>query len=261
MIHSDNKSYIIVISILLVITIGLSVFVAYDKIINKETKTTTINDIEIDLNVFHQIEKTLDKMDNAFNDTGSSYCGYIYKDKLKASNFDMGAAIFVAAKNDLITSNTPQLLVGGKVKNSFEKIFGDNITYQPTSIDAGNYKLAYDQTSNTYAYSIAPKTNQYESKYHTIDVETKLQKEKIIVTRKVFFVEYGSDDGVTINKALLYKDATKQHPLGEIKLTKNYLNENEVIAKLGSKLNTYKYEFNEKTTDNYSFYSIERIRR
>lgn len=258
--NSDNKGAIIVIVILVLLVLGLGGFIAYDKFFQKEDKTTTINDVKIDLNAFLQVEETLNRLDGAFNDVNSSYCGYIYKDKLKASGIDMGAALFAAVHNDLIASNTPQFLAEARVKNNFDKIFGDNLAYQANSIDGGDaYKINYDSTTGTYAYALAPKVNQYESRYVTINSETKLEKEKIVVTRKVCFVEYGSaDGGTTVNKATIYSDSSKSKVIGEITLNKSYLSEKEIMAKYGSKLNTYKYVFNEKSAEEYNFYSIER---
>lgn len=258
--NSDNKGTIIAIVILVLLVLGLGGFIAYDKFFQKEDNTTTINDVNIDLNVFLQVKETLNKLDGAFNDAKSSYCGYLYKDKLEASKMDMGAALFAAVHNDLIASNTPQFLMEAQVKNDFSKIFGDNLVYQGASINGGEkYKINYDTTTGTYAYLLAPKVNQYESQYVTIDTETKLEKGKIVVTRKVCFVEYSSaDGGTTVNKATIYSDSSKSKVIGTVTLSKGYLSEKELMGKYGSKLNTYKYVFNEKSAEEYNFYSIER---
>ena len=152
----ENKKFIITIVILIFIILGLGGFIYYDKFYKKqkEEKTiTTIDNVDIDLNSFYLVGDTLEKFDKAFNDKNSTYFGYIYKDRLLASKFDQGAALFAALYDNLLGTNTPQLLVGGDVKNDFETIFGKNLTYKADNLNAGQYyNILYDAVTDKYTY-------------------------------------------------------------------------------------------------------------
>lgn len=258
MVEVDNrKPLIITIIVLAIIVVALGGFIALDKlVINKkeEQKLTTIKNAEIDLNAMYQIGEILNRMDHTFNDTNSSYLGYIYNlKKLEAKKFDPSAALFVAIHDDMIPSNTNLQLLGGYVKNNFENIFGKAIAYEPKSIDSGNYKIAYDEVTNTYSYTLAPADNSYKPKLISYNVKTIIEGEYVIVTRKVFYVEYPNQTSVNV-----YKTWDKQNLIGTLKLKNGILNEEEIVGKFGSKLGTYSYKFIQNAADNYTFYSIER---
>lgn len=263
----DKKTPIGLIIFLLILILLLGGYIVLDKTVLSKTDTsnkTSIDDVSIDLNVLYRIGDTLDKFDSAFNDSNSEYFGYLYKsDKLLASKFDNGAALFATIHDDLVGTNTAQYLVGAKVKNKFEKIFGKNLTYQPTSIKAGTYyNIIYNESNSTFAYTAPTVTNVYPSEYVTINTKTKIEDDKVLVTRKTFFVEYKSNDGGTdITKANIYTNLDKNKLVGEINLRNNVLNEDEVLAKYGSRFNEYLFTFKQNTNnEDYAFYSLEKVK-
>jgi len=262
----ENKKEFIIIIVLVSIVLVLGGYIAIDKFVlnkDKSATLTTINDVDIDLNSFYKIADTLNKFDNAFNDVDSKYLGYPYVNgKLKVEKFDSDAALFVSLYDELIPSNTQQTLPAAIVKSNFQKIFGKDLTYSASNIDGGEkYKITYNKTANTYTYTLPTKSGGYTSGYVTKNIKTVLQEDKVIVTRKVFFVEYGIDPTTgALASAVIYKNANKTNRLGEVSFKNGVISENEVIAKYSSRLNTYEYTFKHLKDDDYSLYLIEKIK-
>jgi len=259
----DKKGLLI--GILLLIILAMSGYIALDKlvlekkVVEETTKKSSNDNININLNAFYQINNTLNQFDAAFGDANSTYFGYIYKqDKLMAEKFDKTAALYLAIHSDLTFPKTTPYLIGTKVKNRFEKIFGKQLTYTPGNIQAGNsYNITYDPNSGNYVYYYQNNRNDYSPEYLTHTISTKVKDDKIIVTRKAYYVEYANNGN---GNATIYKDSDKSVKVGELALRNNVLSEKEVIDKYGSKLNTYEYTFILKTEEDYSFYSIKKIK-
>ena len=254
----DRKPYLITIVVLVLLVLGLGGFLVYDKFIVDKTaqdKETMIDDVSLDLNVLYQIGDTLDRFDIAFNKTNSTYFEYLYKNKkLDAKNFDSGAALYASIRKDLIISNTNQKVLGGKVKNNMKKMFGTAVTYNANSINAGEtFKISYDAATNAYTYTIPLTANDRIPEYISQTTKTRVEKEKIVVTRKIFYVTYNG------NKATIYKSSNKQR-LGEVTLRNDEVSPDEVVAKFGSRMNTYDYTFIENKSTDYTFSKIEKIR-
>ena len=262
MVEIDNKKpFVITIIVLVIIILGLAGFIAIDKLlINKkeETNLTTIKDIEIDLNAMYKVGNALTRLDNTFNDINSNYCGYIYTNKkIETKKFDKSAALFTAMHDDLIPSNTPQILYSSNIKKNFESIFGKAIQYEANSIDAGNtYKILYDKNTDAYSYVLAPKPSPFNPGYITETIKTALEEGRIIVTRKLFYIEYEENNTL----AKIYTNSNKNKLLGSLRLKNNLLNTKEILAKYSSKMSTYKYIFTENSESDYTLYSIEKIK-
>lgn len=262
----DKKGLLI--GILLVIILALAGYIAVDKLIlAKKVTAETIkknsnNNVNINLNALHQISNTINQFDDAFGDINSTYFGYIYKqDKILAKNFDKTAALYLALHNDLIPSTASPYLIGAKVKSKYEKIFGKQLAYAPGNIAAGNFcNIVYNAGNDTYFYNYQNTSNMYSPEYLTYTVSTKIKDDKVIVTRKAYYVEYSNNGGANISTAIIYADSDKSVKIGQLSLRNNALNEKEVIDKFNSKLKTYEYTFIEKKEDDYSFYSIKKIK-
>lgn len=259
----DNKGVVITIAVLILIIIGLGGFIFYDKFYlpNKEDNTlTTIGENEIDLNSFSDIYDTLDKMDKAFNNTNSTFCGYPYSQKkLEMESFKPDAALFMALYSEMNHTGGLHYVAEGKLKNNFERIFGKSIEFNPAlPIEAGdNYKFAYDESKKLYAYIALPSV-LYAPRYEVYNVKTVLEDGNVIVTRKVFYVEYVSvDGGATYSKAELYNNQAKQNKIGELKLNDGFLSNKEVIAKFGSSCLTFNYYFTQRDDMTYLLSKIE----
>lgn len=260
----ENKWFIIAIVVLSLITVGLGGFIVYDKVFvvkKEEAEKTIIGEKEIDLNVFYKIGETLDTLDKAFNDSTSAYFGYPYlKAEVKVDKFDKGAALFVAMYKDLIKTNTPQVLKGQRVKNNYEKLFGKNLTYTPTNVSSGEkYNVMYVKDGDYYAYTILENKLLNQPEYRCINISTKLYDDEIIVKRKIFYVEYAlNPEGTERIKAAVYKDSSKKKLITTIDLKTGYLNDDEIIAKYSSSVNTYTYSFKEKQADKHIISSIKK---
>lgn len=249
--------------VLILIIIVLVGYIVYDKdffdLKKEEEKTSSIKSKQIKVNyeTLYQIGNTLDYFDAAFNETGTTFTAYIYNSKkILANKFDKAAALYAAMRKEIILSNARQPLANGTVKNNYESIFGNYLTYEPEIIQAGNnYNIYFDTTSNSYYYTIPANTNIYLPKYFTRTTKTELVDEDIVVTRKLFYVEYANTAQATI-----YKDATKKEQIAQIELRDGIVNEKEVIDKYSSKMSTYKYTFKRRKDADYSFYSIEKIK-
>ena len=261
----DNKKpFIIAIIIMSVIIIGLGAYVVIDRLKEKEEqekKTSIINETVIDLNAFFQVSDTLRRFDDAFNTYNSNYLGYIYNSKrIYASKFDGGAAVYASMISDLLDNGIVLYIPEEKIKGNFEKIFGKNLEFKLTDIDLKKseiYLFNYEAEANRMAYKVATKTDIYNPGYIAMNIKTILEDDTIKITRKVFYGEYTGENGV-MTKIVMYKDATKQKKIGELKLKNGAINQAEIIAKYGSKINTYIYTFKHNKDDDYSFYLIEK---
>lgn len=262
----NKKGITILIIILVVIILGLSGFIALDKfVLNKSLSSskTTIDDVDIDINSFYQIADVLNKFDNAFGDPNSTYLGYPYVDKkLAVEDFDPGAALYVSAYSELVATNTPQYLSANVIKGNFEKMFGKKLKFENKSIDAGDlYKLKYNKETATYTYTLATPKLKYSPGYYAINTKTRLEDDKIIVTRKVFYVEYATNNETGIaTVANIYSEDKPTTKIGAVDLRNGIINENEVIAKYGSKLKTYDVTFKYNKGIEYNLYLIQRIK-
>ena len=261
----NNKTIVIVIIVLIVIILGLGGYIAIDKLLinnQKECKTTIVMDnTMVDLNSFYNIEDSLKSLDNAFNEPNTKYFGYIYSQKkLTVSNFNEEAALYASIYEYLVRNSADQRLHGAVVKSNFERLFGKNLEYKPTRIDCENeFVIEYNPEEEAYTYKLNPIQKAYSNGYKTINIKTDLEEDKIILTRKVFYAEYESDNnGATYARLALYKDKSKSKLIGKISLKGKDINYNEVIAKYESSLNTYYYTFVDNQKGNYTFYSIER---
>ena len=260
----SKKPFVVTIIILLLIILGLGGYIAYDYFIKDKDEVkvvTMIDDVNINLNAFYQISETLDKFDVAFNKPGTNYTGYIYNaKKIEAKDFDEKAALYVSLAKYLIPTNSDQTIVSGKVKGSFEKVFGDAKKYNPTSIDISNSeKINYDTNNESYNYTLQPTTNNYSSTYITKNTKTVLEEDKVIITKKIFFVEYnGSGNNAT--RATIYTNLNKQQKLGEVSVKNGEANIDEVLGKYGSRLATYEITFIKNSDEDYTFSQIEKIK-
>ncbi len=260
----DKKPFIIVIIVMTIIIIVLGAYVTVDQLNAKkakEKKTSIINETVIDLNAFYQISDTLQRFDKAFNTENSNYFGYIYNSKrIYATKFDIGAATYVSMFSDFLNNNTLLYIPEEKVKGNFERIFGKNLDFKPSETivnSSSTYAIAYEAEAKRYAYIAAIKNYQYQPGYISMNIKTILEGDTIKITRKVFYGEYiGENDVAT--KIVMYKDATKQRKIGELYLKNGTINQAEIIAKYGSKINTYIYTFKQNKDADYSFYLIEK---
>ena len=256
----NKKGPVIAIIILVLISLAAVGYIVYDKFILKQDEEreyiTVINDISIDVNKLYNVGDILNRFDKAFSTSDSKYFGYIYKTKIiEARDFDKNAAIFVSLYPDFIRSNTEQIISNDRVKNRYESIFGKTLEYKPNSLDLGeNIKVEYDTTNKSYKYTASITNNDHKSEYLARNMKTKLQDDLVIVTRKVFYVEYSEP------YATIYTDSSKETKLGTVKLQNGEVSLAEVTGKYGSKISTYEITFKLGSSDEYNFYKIERTK-
>lgn len=256
----NKKGFVITIIILILISLGSIGYIVYDKFLSKnndeEEYVNVINDVSIDINKLYKVGNILDKFDKAFSTSDSKYLGYIYNNKtLEVKNFDKNAAIYASIYSDLIRSNTEQAISNEIVKNKHEKIFGKLLEYKPSNLELGeNIKITYDEVNKIYKYTASITNNDHKSEYLSKNIKTKLKEDLVIVTRKVFFVEYS---GSTVS---IYTDSSKTNKIGTVRLKNGEVSIEEVIGKYGSKLNTYEITFKLGSDDEYNFYKIERTK-
>lgn len=264
-----KKGPVVLIIILLVIILGLAGYIAVDKLFlskkGDETSVMVIDDVNIDLNVLYQVADIMGKFDRAYNDVNSSYFGYLYntQSNLYADKFDNGAALYAAMYDDMIGTSTAQYLIGGNVKASFEQIFGKNLAYKPADVAAGKtFNIKYNEGNGNFTYTAPELSETYSNEYVIRNVKTDLKEDKVMITRRVFFVEYqksaGSED---VTQAKVYTNHNKSKLVGTLNLRNNVLSVDEVLAKYGSKFDKFVYTFEKnESTDDYNFYSIEKVR-
>ena len=256
----NKKGLIITIVILVLISLASIGYIVYDKFLAKNDSEqeyiTVINDVSIDVNKMYGVGEILNKFDKAFSTNDSKYLGYIYSTKIiEARDFDKNAAIFASIYSDLVRSNTEQTISNEIVKNKYEKIFGKSLQYKPSTLDLGeNIKLEYDKTNKFYKYTASITNNDHKSEYLARNMKTKLKDDLIVVTRKVFYVEYSG------NNANIYTNSSKDTKVGVVKLKNGEVSLEEVTGKFGSKLNTYEITFKLGSDDEYNFYKIERTK-
>ena len=256
----ENRKSPILTIILIIIILGLCGYIAYDKFIlsaNKEEKyTTIINDVSIDVNKLYGVGEILNKFDKAFSNNDSIYLGYLYNNKeINVKDFNENAAIYVSIYDDLIRSNTEQNISNSRVKNKYEFIFGKSLEYKPSSLVLGdNIEVVYDDANKMYKYTASVTNNDHKSEYLARNIKTILEDDLVIITRKVFYVDYSNDT------ATIYTDSSKNTKLGDVKLKNGEVSLEEVTGKYGSKLATYDITFKIGSNDNYNFYKIKRTK-
>lgn len=256
----NKKGFIITIVILSFISLAAVGYIVYDKFIknndSEEEYVNVINDVSIDINKMYNVGDILNKFDKAFSTNDSKYLGYIYNTKiLEVKDFDKNAAIFASMYSDLVRSNTEQTISNEIIKNKYEKIFGKTLQYKPSSLDLGeNINVEYDATNKLYKYKASVTNNDHKSEYLARNIKTKLKDDLVIVTRKVFYVDYS---GIS---AIIYTNSNKTTRVGTVKLKDGEVSLEEVTGKYGSKLNTYEITFKLGSSDEYNFYKIERTK-
>lgn len=267
--EKKNKGPIVLVILLLIIILGLAGYIVFDKLFltKEEDKNTVvaIEDVNIDLNALYQIGDIMGKFDRAYNDVNSSYFGYLYNTDsiLYANKFDNGAALYAAMYDDIIGTSTAQYLIGGNVKYSFEKMFGKNLEYKPADVSAGkSFNIKYNEANGNFTYTAPEISDTYSNEYVVRNLKTDFQDDKVMITRRVFFVEYKKGDGsADVTQANVYTNHNKSKLIGTLNLRNNVLSVDEVIAKYGSKFDKYVYTFEKNgSSDEYCFYSIEKVR-
>jgi len=262
----ENKKGVIIGFILLILVIlGLLGYIVVDKFVfvkkTDKPSTVIIGDKEVKPESFYQIYNVLTKFDRAFNYEDSSFYGYVYKSKkLDASEFSMDAAIYATIRNEMTATTEARTIPESLVKNHFDAIFGDNLKYEATEIPKGdNHLILYNQDTG-YAYISNNVVGAYTSGIQTINNRTSVEEGAIIVTRKVFYVEYIANESGVVTTAAIYNDMNKQKLLGKLNVSKKGLNEEEILGKYSSKLSTYNFIFKENSKNsNVALYRIEKL--
>ncbi len=262
----ENKKYIVAIVILSVLLVAALGFIGFDLFLKKEDEAikTKINDSEIDLNVFYQVRDTLNKLDNAFNDSTNKYFGYIYgKKNVMIEKLDPKVALYISVYNDIERTNVPQVIFGSKVKSNMQKMFGKYVEYKANDVDwDGEVKIPYDKDGDFYIHQLPAISSLKQPSYFSSEVSTVIGEDEIIVKRKSYYVEYETDEAGTKRiKALIYTDKDKKKLVTTMNLKNGAINDKEVMAKHSSKLNTYVYTFKEYNNTEYVLYSIEKVKR
>ena len=261
-----NKKVVLTIVILVLLVLALGGYIAYDKIylqyFNEESAKTVINDVPIDVNDLFETGIVIEKLDRAYGDSNSTYFGYLYelpKRLSKVSELETGQLLYAAMYDDMICSDTEQYISESKVKSNLNNLFGTNAKYKAGTVTAGtSYIFNYDETTKLYTYKIPAPTSAYAPAYIARNISTTIENDTILVTRKVFYVEYElSGDGKTYSRANIYKARDKKEKLITLNLKNGVLSVDEVFAKTASKMKTYLYTFN-LDVNGYKLYSIER---
>lgn len=255
------KKAVILIVILILVVLGLGGYIAYDKLYVEKSSNSVITQLgerDIDLNVFKKIDDTIYKLDQTFNDSNTSYFGYLFNQKeLKVTKFDQKAAILMSMYNYINYSEEEQIIHNGVVKREFKNIFDNNLTYKEQDVEAGDkLDIKYNPTTNVYTYKYSAKKDIYAPTYIEKNVSTTLETESIVVKRKIFYVEYEKND--TTTTAYIYQTKDKNKLIAKMDLKDNVINPDEVVGKYGYKLLSYKYIFEEKTVNEYLLKTIVR---
>ncbi len=261
----EDRRVVALIVVMAIIIVGLGGYIAYEKFFPKKEETKSIiNNISVDVNNFYQIGETLERLDSAMNDANSVYYGYLYKQrKLAVSEMDPDLALFLTIQKDMVDSNTERFLIGADVKREFDKLFGKNAVYTPQSLTLGEgYILNYEPTTENFSYIAPIKNNIYPPSYVTTNIKTTLTEENVVVTRKVFYVEYGGNTpgGIDMKTASIYASPAKEKLLGEVQLKNGVINIKEIMGKFSSKFSTYNYTFKVNDDETYSLLSIELVK-
>ena len=259
----DAKKIIITITVLVLLVLGLGGFIVYDKFLKpkkEDSILTTIDNVSVNLSAFYQIGETLDKLDLAFNEPTSPYFGYIYNiKKITSQNMDKGAAIYASIRSDLIENGVLATVPEDRAKGIYTKMFGSGLKYDATKLKENNwYKFSYNANTLSYDYIASPIPKSYAKGYISMDAKTLLEQDKVTVTRKIVFIEYGSDNNTTINIANLYKNEQAESFLGKVVLKNGLISEKEVLSKYASKLQTFIYTFEKDKNDIYNLVRIEK---
>ena len=97
----ENKKPTILIVLLILIVLGLSGYIVYDKFFTKEEEEkqyiTVINDVSIDVNKLYKVGETLNTFDKAFGTNDTTYFGYLYKNSTQLGYYCQAAGLYSIA--------------------------------------------------------------------------------------------------------------------------------------------------------------------
>ena len=261
--NNSGKGLLVFLVILLfVISLSLGGYIVYLKLFTKEVKTVTketseaLEQVQLEGGSLLEVEDIINTFEYAYNDSFSNYFGYIYSsDKIDASNFDAGAALFACLYPDLEESPNVSYVANNTVRTRYKSIFGEEAKYTPKNVSAGvGYDINYDPINKYFAYQRVSAGGYFYPTYVTFNDTTSISSEKVIITKRVAYLEY-STDHTTIN---VFSDKDKDDQLGVIGVSEGSFDLNEITAKFKSSLAQYKYVF-VKDKDSFVFDSIERI--
>jgi hypothetical protein len=263
----ENKKAVIVTFIILILIIaGLVGFIVLERVLmNKkieEPTTVMIGEVEIRPESFYQVYNTLERFDRAFNYEDSKYFGYVYKKrKIEIDKFDSTIALYAALRADMKATQEQKIIPESLVKAEFEAMYGENLKYEAKEIEKGdNFDISYNKTTG-YTYVSNDIVQSYTPGIMTINSKTAVENGKIIVTRKVFYVEYVKNDAGVPTMVTIYNDMNKSQKLGKIDIIKKGINQEELLGKFSSKISTYNFIFKQNAKDNnFALSRIERIK-
>ena len=126
--NNSGKGFLIfLIIVLLLCCLGLGGYIVYSKFFVKEETvvmegtTKALKQVQIDGTSLLEVEDAINNLEYAYNDSFSDYFGYIYKNnKLEATKFDKGAALFACLYPDLEESSNITYVANNTVKTRFK---------------------------------------------------------------------------------------------------------------------------------------------
>lgn len=262
--NNSGKGFLIfLIIVLLLCCLGLGGYIVYSKFFVKEETvvmegtTKALKQVQIDGTSLLEVEDAINNLEYAYNDSFSDYFGYIYKNnKLEATKFDKGAALFACLYPDLEESSNITYVANNTVKTRFKNMFGSSFNYEPANVNAGvGYEIKYDPATKYYSYQRLGVGGYFYPTYVTINESSTISSEKIQVVKKVAYLEYGADH-TTID---VYADSEKKSKIGVMSVTEGAFSITEIKAKYKSSLAEYTYTF-VKDKDSFVFDKVERTK-
>lgn len=270
-----NKGLICLVVILIVLVLGLSGYIVFDKVFSseKQDKDTTNKKTESAINKEAEpetlsiedeiVEKLMEAPHYFIGDDylDTYYDGVLYDqdynvenipDKIKILMGITASGIKIVDNKD-IQANQKIVLKASKVREQVESIFGKNVKY--TDQDVDNYGInkgifKYDQKNDEYYYIVTTGSIFFTPKYKTLIVDAKKYDDRIEITEKVARLEYDVQPSGDY-KINILKKKNDTDLIDTIKEEDNFSFDN-----YKNKLNSYKYTFN-KDGNNYYFYSVE----
>ena len=280
------RSKILIVFLVLII-LGLGGYIAYDKVINKETeepvKEEKSESKEENLDITSKDVTSLFNNINTLSSTWTSeayYCWLFKQDSLKVEDMSdelkVASALYLeylscsdndfeCVKGSSDTSVGNMILSASRVNNSIKKLYGD-VKYKDTNVKsfACGADFTFDNASNNYT-AVAPACGYAGSSFDTYDyrlVKAIKKDNSIDIYVKVafeyfdFLIETDNDGNVTKdNMRYVYSDFGKKNQI--YKTEETTFDFNNVLEEYGDKLPVYKLHF-ENEDGEYHFKSIEK---
>lgn len=281
-----NILIVTLIIIIIVLFVIINIFIKNDKTNNEKTKIAVtskkkseIKNIDIQnnemVNIFNRYNSMYDYLDMLKYD-GTSYFDYFYRnDKVDSDNLDENVKFMITVYNTYgnILENT-EIIKGAKEKIDEDsmKLFGSKINYKKISsksyqgkllVGAVNgYSIMYEDNNSDFYIEEAGLGGVTSLDYVLKKTKAYKNGDYLIIENVIMFTYQETDDPVKLFKtAGDLSNYSSSKNINSLSLIDEIAYNKEInIDNYEDKLDTFRWTFKKDKNNNYTFYSVEKIK-